>query len=45
MLRILGFLLAALATVPVAADEAREPSISEPSARSPVVSEARRPGL
>ena len=39
MLRILAFLLVALATVPVAADEASEPSISEPSARSPVVSE------
>ena len=39
MLRMLAFLLVALATVPVAADEAREPSISEPSARSPVVGE------
>ena len=42
MLRMLAFLLVALATAPVLADEAREPSISEPSARSPVVSE---PGL
>ena len=39
MLRMLAFLVVALATVPVAADEASEPSISEPSARSPVVSE------
>ena len=39
MLRMLAFLVLALATVPVSADEAREPSISEPSARSPVVSE------
>ena len=39
MLRMLAFLLVALATVPVSADEAREPSISDPSARSPVVSE------